>query len=39
MQPLRKDVPAPPTAAAEPGMVTAFVVLVFLGSILAAIWF
>jgi hypothetical protein len=39
MQPLRKDIPARLTTAAEPALVTAFVVLVFLGSILAAIWF
>lgn len=39
MQPLRKDIPAPLKAAVEPGIVAAFVVLVFLGSILAAIQF
>lgn len=39
MQPLRKDIPARLTAAVGPEIVTAFVVLVFLGSILAAISF
>jgi hypothetical protein len=38
MQPLRRDVSAPPASGVKPGIVTAFVVLIFFG-ILAAIWF
>lgn len=37
MQPLRRDVSAPPASGVKPGIVTAFVVLIFFG-ILAAIW-
>lgn len=39
MQPLRKDLPGRRAGSWEPALVTAFVVLVFLGSILAAIQF
>ena len=37
MQPLRRDIPAPPASGVKPGIVTAFVVLIFFG-IFAAIW-
>ena len=37
MQPLRRDISAPPASGMQPGIVTAFVVLIFFG-ILAAIW-
>jgi hypothetical protein len=39
MQPLRNDIPASPTSRVEPRIVSAFVVLIFFGVVIAAGWF